>query len=179
MEISKAVGFEVHSILDFWDEYFSTRLSNIANNIVEKHELRAIMKAKPYDDVEATLREFDGEIYIASMQSKKALNIFMEKHGLKEYFREILSRNDFRNKRDQLKHIIDREKEAEEIIFIDDSIRNLKICRELGVRCILFIRELGMSLLNVIPISKRENIALPPYIPIILFLFLTQSIRRS
>ena len=156
MEISKAVGFEVHSILDFWDEYFGTELSHLANGIVERYELKAVMKAKPYNDVRMILREFEGVIYIASMQSRKAINIFLERNNLKGYFKEVLGRDNFRNKRGQLRHIMDRERGAEEIIFIDDSMRNLKICRELGIRCILLIRDYGMSLLDII--STRERL---------------------
>jgi len=140
----------VHSILDFWEEYFGTELFDVANRIVEDHGLDAVWRAKPYGDVRPALERFRGTLYLASMQSMKVLEIFLDKYSLRGYFKDVLSREGFGSKRSQLQFIIEREEAGSDVILIDDSWRNVSECSKLGVRCILFRRWEGANLLDVI-----------------------------
>jgi phosphoglycolate phosphatase-like HAD superfamily hydrolase len=157
-EVSKSVGFRVESMLEFWERYFNTELFNLANKIVEKYEFESIMKAKPYDDVKVALQSFNGLIYIASMQTEKILNIFLQKHGLKDYFKEVLGREKFGSKLRQVRYIIDKESNARRIIFVDNSRRNILSCQALGIEYILFNRRAGDNLIQLINNLKRLNV---------------------
>jgi FMN phosphatase YigB (HAD superfamily) len=43
-----------------------------------------------------------------------------------------------------------REGDAERIIFVDDSRRNISSCKPLGVECILFDRNSGSNLISLV-----------------------------
>lgn len=149
-EVSKAVGFQVNSLVDFWDKYFGTELFHVASGVVEKYEVEEALRAKPYEDVEKALNAFKGKVYIASLQSKKALYLFLEKNGLRGYFREILGREDFGSKFRQVQYVMNKETIAERIFLVDDSRRNISACKPLGIECILFNRKSGYDLLNLV-----------------------------
>jgi len=157
-EVSRRVGFRVESMLEFWERYFNTELFNLANEVVESYEFEGIMKAKPYDDVKTALRSFDGLIYLASMQSERILSIFLQKHGLKDYFKEVLGRDRFGSKLRQVRYIIDREDNAGRMILVDDSRRNISSCQVLGIKCILFNRRAGDSLIRLINNLRHLNV---------------------
>jgi phosphoglycolate phosphatase-like HAD superfamily hydrolase len=89
-EVSMSVGFRVESMVEFWERYFDIELFNLANEIVKRYEFERITKAKPYGDVKTALQSFNGLIYLVSMQSEKILSIFLQKHGLRDYFKEVL-----------------------------------------------------------------------------------------
>jgi len=156
-EVSRRVGFRVESMLEFWEKYFNTELFNLANEIVERYEFESIIKAKPYDDVKIAFQSFNGLIYLASMQSEKVLSIFLQKHGLRDYFKEVLGRERFGSKLRQVRYIIDKE-DAGRIIFVDDSRRNISSCQALGIKCILFNRRAGDSLLRLINSLMHLNV---------------------
>jgi len=149
-EVSMAVGFQVNSLVDFWDKYFDTELFYVASRVVEKYEVEEALRAKPYEDVEKALNAFKGKVYIASLQSKKALHLFLEKNGLEGYFREVLGREDFGSKFRQVRYVVSREIGAEKIILVDDSRRNISACKPLGIECILFNRNSGCNLLSLV-----------------------------
>lgn len=148
-EVSMIIGFKVKSLLDFWEEYFGTREFHLVNEIVEKYELEEVLRVKPFDDVKIVLENFHGSIYLASMQSEKALKLFLEKNCLDVYFREVLGRNRFKSKVEQLKYILMKERDGE-VIFVDDSKRNILKCQSLGVKCILIDRKRGDNLINLV-----------------------------
>ncbi|MEM2185341.1 MAG: HAD hydrolase-like protein [Candidatus Methanomethylicia archaeon] len=148
-EASMKIGFKVKSLLDFWEKYFGTREFYLVNEIVEKYEMEAALKAKPFNDVKIVLENFRGKIYLASMQSEKVLKLFLEKHDLEKYFKEVLGRERFSSKVEQLKYILKRE-EGETIVFVDDSKRNILMCQGFGVKCILIDRKKGDNLINLI-----------------------------
>jgi phosphoglycolate phosphatase-like HAD superfamily hydrolase len=149
-KFQEKVGFKVESMLTFWEDHFGTKLSDLANNIVERYELEAVLNSKPYDDVKPALDSFKGVVYLASMQSEKAINFFLDKYDLKKYFREIISRNRFGNKKKQIQYIMDKEIEHEKFVLVDDSKRNIRICQRQGLSCILFNRKSGDNLIDAI-----------------------------
>ena len=154
-ELSQHFGYEIQNLAIFWKESFGTEVFNEASRLVEKYELKALSKARPYDDVEPFLKSFNGRKYIASLQSQKVLDLFLEKYDLKRYFTQVLGRDNFGCKRRQLEYIIEREKdELKGIIFIDDSLTHILECENLRVHKILFQREKGMTLLDLLPKIK-------------------------
>jgi len=149
-EVSRAVGFKVDSILAFWENYFGNKLFGIVNEIVEKYELEAALRLTPYDDVKPALESFKGVAYLASMQSEKVTSLFLDRHDLRKYFREILGRIRFGSKTRQLEYVMSRERTCENVVLVDDSKRSIESCHKQGLSCILLNREAGDNLLNVI-----------------------------
>ncbi|MGQ9781065.1 MAG: HAD family hydrolase [Nitrososphaeria archaeon] len=145
-KISELVGYDVDSLIPFWKKYFGTELFRRCNKIIEEYELQAVSRCRPFEDVEPALASFDGPIYIASMQSQKALEEFFSKNGLRHYLREVLGRDNFGSKSRQIEYIIGRERDYRHIVFVDDVQENLNECSRLKIRCILFNRKSGDSL---------------------------------
>ncbi|MEM2498473.1 MAG: hypothetical protein QXR81_08875 [Candidatus Nezhaarchaeales archaeon] len=149
-EVSRRVGFKVKSIIAFWEKYFGTELFNVANGIVEKYELEAVLNSKPYLDVKQALEWFKGTTYLASMQSERAISLFLDTYDLKKYFKEALSRNAFKSKIEQIRYVLDKEKWREKFILIDDSKRNVVSCQQPGLICFHLKRKTGNELKEVL-----------------------------
>lgn len=149
-EVSRTVGFKVDSMLAFWENYFGTKLFDLANDVVERYELEAVLNVKPYDDVEPALESFKGVAYLASMQSEKVIDFFLDKYDLKKYFRETLGRSRFESKTRQLQYIMAKETRCEKVVLIDDSKRNIESFHEQGLSCILLNRKGGDNLHDII-----------------------------
>jgi phosphoglycolate phosphatase-like HAD superfamily hydrolase len=156
-EVSRVIGFNVDSLVDFWDKYFGTEKFYLASRIVERYELEEVLRVKPYDDVEKALQSFNGKVYIASLQSRNALKVFLQRNRLNGYFEEVLGREDFGSKFRQVQYIMGREVDAERIVFVDDSRRNISGCKPLGVECILFDRNSGSNLISLIEEIKSPR----------------------
>jgi phosphoglycolate phosphatase-like HAD superfamily hydrolase len=91
-ELSQHFGYKIQSLIIFWKESFGTEAFNESSRLVEEYELKALSNARPYDDVEPFLKSFNGRKYVASLQSQKVLDLFLEKYGLKRYFTQVLGR---------------------------------------------------------------------------------------
>ncbi|MCX8188488.1 MAG: hypothetical protein N3F64_02140 [Nitrososphaeria archaeon] len=148
-KVSELAGYPVTDLITFWKNTFGTELYYKANKIIEEYEMMALSKSSIYADVYEALKIFNGTTYLASMQSQKVLESFLEENGLKSYFKEVLGRERFGVKRRQLEYIIEREK-GKRIYFIDDLQRNLDDCSDLDIKCILIKRWEGESLLQKI-----------------------------
>ena len=149
--VSEIAGYKVTDLITFWKNTYGTSIYDKANKIIEEYEMEAISKSEIYDDVIEALELFKGRKYLASMQSQKVLEIFLEKHNLRKYFYEVLGRERFGSKRKQLEHILEREK-GNKVYFIDDLKRNIDSCNDLEIECILLKRWEGETLLDIIKI---------------------------
>ena len=158
---SDAAGFEVGSLLDFWRDYFGSELFFRVSELVEDFEVEAARAAEPVPEVAELIREAAGrgiKVYVATMQSEASVIYFLRKHGLLRYVADVLSREDLPTKREMLEHILKTEGVSpEEVVFIDDSERHIRSCRELGIKCFNArskIREVTEILRNII---KKRN----------------------
>jgi len=149
-EVSKLAGYNVDGLLTFWENCYGTELFNSSSKIIEKHELEAVPGALLYDDIKPAFESFKGPIYIASMQSQKALEAFLNKHNLRHYIKEVLGRDNFGIKRRQIQYIINKEQGNKDFIFVDDLPRNRDDCSDLGVYFILFNRKNGDDLVKIV-----------------------------
>lgn len=146
-KVSELAGYNVTDLITFWKNTFGTELYDKANKVIEEYEILALSKSIIYPDVHKALKIFNGTIYLASMQSQKVLESFLEKNGLKAYFKEVLGRERFGVKRRQLEYILERER-GKNIYFIDDLQRNIDSCEDLNIKCVLIKRWKGESLLQ-------------------------------
>lgn len=148
-KVSEIAGYNVTDLITFWKNTYNTSVYEKANKIIEEYEMRALSKSRMYDDVPEALEFSKGTKYLASMQSQKVLEIFLEKNGIRKYFKEVLGREKFGNKRRQLVYILEREN-GKKLYFIDDLQRNIDSCDDLGIECVLIKRWEGETLLQKI-----------------------------
>lgn len=153
-KVSEVAGYRVTDLITFWKNTYGTSLYDKANKIIEEYEMEAIAKSEIYDDVIEALELFKGRKYLASMQSQKVLEKFLEEYGIRGYFKEVLGRDRFGSKRRQLIYILEKEK-GNKVYFIDDLQRNVDSCIDLGIECIIIRRYEGESLLQKV----REIVA--------------------
>ena len=86
-QASKIAGFEIKSLLTYYENNYSTPSFLKVSAQIEAIELCAIATAhpKPYaEDFLKSLQEKQVPIYIVSMQSLKPIKTFLEKHNLYE-----------------------------------------------------------------------------------------------
>ena len=150
-EISSILNIKIESFTRFFEENFGTITYKLVSDLLEKYEREALQNAKPYPDVEPTVKLFQGNSIIATMQTETLVIEFLEKYNLRSYFRKILGRNRFCSKASQLSYIKSVfGDQYNRIIFIDDSIYNYNLCITLGLQCYLIRREKGDSLYTLI-----------------------------
>jgi len=156
-EASRLVGFRIDSLVRFFGDRFGTREFEVVDGFLKGYEMDAVLSARPYDDVRAVLESFGGRAYIATMQSSEPVRAFLERHGLAALVREVVGREMFGRKEDQIRHIIGREAGARRFIFIDDSRAHVENCRRLGlnVTCVLLRRSAGGGLAEAIRGLRR------------------------
>ena len=158
-EVSRVLGYPVDSLIDFFKSSFGSKRFFLVSKIVERYELDSVKKAEPYKDVSDFLSRIRSRpIYIASMQSEKAIRTFLRKHSLSPYFKDILARERFGSKYRQLKFLINNlNLQPTNILLVDDSKRNISACKKLGLKCFWLQRNKGMTLLNCLQPSNLNS----------------------
>lgn len=154
-------GIDVQEISDFWQRNPGPDLFLEASHFVEKFELEAVQEAPLYPDVKRLFEWFDGTTYIASMQSRTCILRFLDRFSLESRIQRVLAREEFGTKQEELKHILAKEK-GNRMIFVDNSLSNVKLARESGMASILFDRASGADLSNLLKSylsRKHENTA--------------------
>jgi phosphoglycolate phosphatase-like HAD superfamily hydrolase len=148
---------EASRLVGFLGGHFGTREFEIVDGLLKGYEMNAALSARPYDDVRAVLESFGGRAYIATMQSSEPVRAFLGRHGLAALVREVVGREMFGRKEDQIKYIIGREAGARRFIFVDDSRAHVENCRRLGlnVTCVLLRRSAGEGLADAIRGLRR------------------------
>jgi len=115
--------------------------------------------AEPFEEAVKLVKEASKrgiKVYIVSMQSRSSILRFLEKFSLLEHISGVLSREDFPEKPEMLRRILQMEKiEPSELIFIDDLKRNLDECRDLGVKCV-HIRDISMIAESLNPLQQEK-----------------------
>ncbi len=161
---SEIAGHDIEDIITFLEDCYGTVMFDLYSKIIEEQELKVIHKAQLFDDVKPAIKSFKGPVYIASMQSEKALNIFIDKYNLRPYLREVLPRDNFGAKRRQLKYIIDKESDKNNFVLVDDRQEYSDDCNYLNILFILFDRKRGDSLIKTVEKIRdtfKETINLP------------------
>jgi HAD superfamily hydrolase (TIGR01509 family) len=142
---STIVGYNVKSLLTFYEASYGTSSFQTVSREMEKLELEALKHAELTPFVTEFLQKISEsrtETYIVSSQSAPAIEEFLRKHGLACYFKEVLTRERFSNKKAQIEYILDKSRVSpDEILLVDDSERNITKCKELGIKCFYFIRR--------------------------------------
>lgn len=146
-QASAIVGYDIKSLLTFYEASQGKPIFHTVSREMEKLELQALKNAQLTPFIEDFLQKISEShigLYIVSMQSAQVVETFLRQHDLTGYFREIITREICPSKKTQIVHIL---KETgirpSEILLVDDSKRNIINCKELGVMCFYFARQQG------------------------------------
>ncbi len=156
-QVSRILGRKVSSLIELLESSFGTDLFYTLSSLVRIHEEESIERAVPFEDAVLFLKNVRHvKVYIATMQPRDLVYRFMLRHDLLGYVHDILGRNEFGSKLNQLKYILDSERiDPRMLMLIDDSYRNVLYARLLGARSIWLRRGKGMTLLDVLKVVRR------------------------
>jgi HAD superfamily hydrolase (TIGR01509 family) len=142
---SKIVGYDIKSLLAFYETCHDTSLFKKVSKEIEKLELEALKNAKPTPFITEFLEKLsktDAELYVVSMQSTLVVEKFLQQFKLTHYFKGVLSRERFPSKKAQVNHLLSEARvKPNQILLIDDLKKNIIECEELGVKCFHFVRH--------------------------------------
>lgn len=139
---SKIVGYDIKSLLLFYEECFGTAIFQKVSSETEKIELEALKKSQTVPHVAEFLQKLSEkhiEIYIVSMQSQRVIQTFLNQQGLNNYFKEIVTREQYPTKQAQVQYVA--KKASGKVLFVDDSKRNIENCKGLDVLSFYFARN--------------------------------------
>jgi HAD superfamily hydrolase (TIGR01509 family) len=150
---SQIVGYDIRSLLTFYETSHATPIFHLISREIEKLELEALRNAKPtpfLDEFLDKILKANAEICLVSMQSACVVEKFLKRHNLVHYFKEILTREKFPSKKAQVDYIVNcLGMKPEEVLLVDDSERNIAQCRELGIRCFHFKRRQDLDVIKI------------------------------
>jgi beta-phosphoglucomutase-like phosphatase (HAD superfamily) len=142
---STVTGYNIRSLLTFYESSHGTPIFQKVSAEIEKLELDALKNAEPTPFVKEFLQEISKslrETYVVSMQTALVVERFLRHHGLACYFKEILTRERLPSRKTQIAYILEKSMVSpNEILLVDDSGENIAKCKELGVTCFYFARR--------------------------------------
>jgi phosphoglycolate phosphatase-like HAD superfamily hydrolase len=92
---STIVGYDIKSLLTFYEASFGTPVFQTVSKRIEQLELEALKDAKLTPFVREFLQqlsEMRTETYVVSMQSALVVNRFLSEHDLTSYFKDIVTK---------------------------------------------------------------------------------------
>jgi phosphoglycolate phosphatase-like HAD superfamily hydrolase len=148
-QASSVVGHDIKSLLTFYEKYFGTSIFQKVSSEMEKIELEASRKAQVLPSVKEFLRKLSQkkvEAYVVSMQSLRVVKGFLDQHGLTGFLKGVVTRERCPSKKAQVECILkETGNRPEQILLVDDSNRNINLCKELNITCFHFQRRQGIN----------------------------------
>jgi len=142
---STITGYDVKSLITFYEASEGKPIFQTVSRQIEKLELEALKNAKLTPFITEFLQKISErhiDMYIVSMQSARVVKKFLGEHGLTCYFRDIITRERYPSKKAQVTYLLDNSGvRPDEVLLVDDSARNVSKCQELGVKCFHFARQ--------------------------------------
>jgi len=142
---SAIAGYDVKSLLTFFENSEGKPIFQTVSREIEKLELEALKNAEltPFvKDFLHKISEMHIDIYIVSMQTAQVVKKFLGAHGLTRYFKGVITRERCPSKKAQVTCVLNNSGvRPDEVLLVDDSARNISKCQELGVRCFHFVRQ--------------------------------------
>jgi phosphoglycolate phosphatase-like HAD superfamily hydrolase len=116
------------------------------NGTLEALEVEAVERACPYEDVMpalAELKAMDISLFVASSLSNAAIECFLARNGLREYFSSVWNRDNAKGiKAVPLQSALDGAcLEAPQAMFLTDTAEGLKVAESVGVNPILMMND--------------------------------------
>jgi HAD superfamily hydrolase (TIGR01509 family) len=142
---SEIAGYNVESLLTFYEAAHGTRIFQEVSREMEKLELEALKNAELTPFITEFLEKISKsrvEVYVVSMQSATVVEKFLRQHDLTSHFKEALTRERFACKKAQVAYILEKSRaKPTEILLVDDLQKNINECKELGIKCFHFTRR--------------------------------------
>jgi phosphoglycolate phosphatase-like HAD superfamily hydrolase len=142
---SKIAGYDIKSLLTFYEDSHGTPLFQSISKEMEKLESEALNNAELAPSILEFLEEVSKsgvEVYVVSMQTTLVVQKFLERNKIAHCFKEVLTREGFPSRKAQVNCIMTKSGiSPNEILLVDDSKRNITKCEELGVRCFHLARR--------------------------------------
>jgi phosphoglycolate phosphatase-like HAD superfamily hydrolase len=141
-QASKIAGYDIKSLILFYEQNFGTSIFQKVSVEMEKIELDALKKSQPVPFIAwflQNLAEKQVDVYIVSMQSLRVIETFLDQQGLSIYVKEIITREKCPGKRAQVEYVA--KNISGKVVFVDDSKRNISNCEGLNVVCFYFPRN--------------------------------------
>jgi HAD superfamily hydrolase (TIGR01509 family) len=159
---STMAGYDVKSLLTFFEASEGKPIFQTVSTEIEKLELEALKSAEVTPFITEFLQKISEkhiDAYIVSMQSALVVKKFLDEHGLTRYFKDVITRERCPSKKAQVTCLLENSGvRANEVLLVDDSARNISKCQEMGVKCFHFARqqnsrktrELWNSIFNIV-----------------------------
>ena len=139
---SKLVGYDVKSLISFYENNFNTPDFKKVSDEMEKIEMKAVKTSSILPCVKEALKKISEkhiEVYIVSMQPYQVIKEFNDKNEISSFFESIITREKYPSKKDQIGFLIEETGLSPgQLLLVDDSKRNINVCSELGITCFLF-----------------------------------------
>ena len=146
---SEIAGYNIKSLLSFYENSFGTPVFQMVSSEMEKIELEAARRTQVLPFVKESLQKLSEkqvEVYIVSIQSFRVVKEFLDQHGIASFFKDIITRERCPSKKAQVECLLKKTGNIPcQIMLIDDSKRNINTCKELGVVCFHFQRKQNLS----------------------------------
>jgi beta-phosphoglucomutase-like phosphatase (HAD superfamily) len=159
---SSITGYDVKSLLTFFEASEDKPIFQTVSREIEKLELEALKNAKLTPFITEFLQKISErhiDVYIVSMQTARVVKKFLRDHELTRFFKDVITRERCAGKKAQVTCVLDNSGvHPDEVLLVDDLARNISKCQELGVKCFHFARqqnsrktrELWKSILNIV-----------------------------
>jgi HAD superfamily hydrolase (TIGR01509 family) len=146
-QASAIAGYDIKSLILFYEEKFGTPLFEKISAEMEKLELQALKTSPVLPHVKESIEKLaqkNMDLYIVSMQSSRVIKTFLDQNGLASYFKEIVTREKCPGKKAQVEYVLKKAGvNPNQLLLVDDSKRNISLCSELGVVCFHFQNKAG------------------------------------
>jgi len=158
-QASAIAGYNIKSLITFYEQCFGTPLFQKISAEMEKLELQALITSPILPDAKETIKklaEKNVDLYIVSMQSNGLIKTFLDQNGLTSYFKDIVTREKCPNKKAQVEYVLKTYNVTpSQLLLVDDSNRNIALCSDLGISCFHFQ--------NRVHFLSYENAATEPW----------------
>ena len=158
-QASEIAGYDIKSLITFYEKCFGTPLFQEINAEMEKLEIQALKTSPILPHVKETiekLAERKVDLFIVSMQSYRVIKTFLDQNGLAGYFKDIIPREKCPNKKAQVEYVLKNYNvNPIQLLLVDDSKRNITLCSELGISCFHFQ--------NTVQFLRKGNNAKEPW----------------
>jgi phosphoglycolate phosphatase-like HAD superfamily hydrolase len=158
-QASEIAGYDIKSLIIFYEKCFGTPLFQEISTEMEKLEMQALKTSPVLPHVKENierLAERKVDLYIVSMQSYRVIKTFLSQNSLTGYFKEIITREKCPNKKAQVEYVLKTYNvNPIQLLLVDDSKRNIEQCSELGISCFHFQ--------NTVQFLRKGNNAKEPW----------------
>jgi HAD superfamily hydrolase (TIGR01509 family) len=141
-QASEIAGYDIKSLITFYEKCFGSQLFQKISAEMEKLEMQALKTSPILPHVKETvekLAERKVDLFVVSMQSYCVIKTFLNQNGLTRYFKDFITREKCPGKKAQVEYVLKNNNvNPSQLLLVDDSKRNITICSELGISCFHF-----------------------------------------